>query len=255
MRVALFQPNPKLLQVQISWLARLHLLYWRFEKLADLTIDLRCETFDLAIIEWQGNQFPLLNTLDRLRRSGKRLMPILITTRPDLMPRLSHVFQPQACATLSHPIDFDQWMALILRLLKDSQPDNLTGRMDFGGYLFHPRTNQIRLPTRLGYHLVDMTRKEFELALLLFRNIDRNLSRSYVLDLVWGPGMHLNSRTMDTHISRIRQKLVLQESGDFRVAPIYGFGYRLEEVSSAWSVLNIKGPLAVDQLMELSPSR
>jgi len=254
MRVALFQPDTKLLQKQISWLSRLHLLYWRFDKLADLIIELRCETFDLAIFEWQGNQFPLLDTLDRLRRSGDRLMPCLITTHRDLVAALSRQLHTQACAIMTHPIGFDHWMAEILGLLKDTQHDNLCGNMEFGGYLFHPRTHQIRLPTKLGYHLVDLTRKEFELALLLFRNLERNLSRSYVLDLVWGPGMHLHSRTMDTHISRIRQKLVLQDTGDFRVAPIYGFGYRLEEVSNSWSVLNLRIPFRTGLLTESSPS-
>jgi len=255
MRVALFQPDPKRLQEQISWLSRLHMLYWRFDKLADLVIELRCETFDLAIFEWQGSQFPLLDTLDRLRRSGDRLMPCLLTTHCDLVPGISRAFPAQASAIISHPIDFDQWMAEVLQLLKGAQPDNLSGKMEFGGYLFHPRTNQIRLPTRLGYHLVDLTRKEFELALLLFRNLDRNLSRSYVLDLVWGPGMHLHSRTMDTHISRIRQKLMLQDSGDFRVAPIYGFGYRLEVVSNAWSMLNLQPMFDATHLSESNPPR
>ena len=80
---------------------------------------------------------------------------------------------------------------------------------------------------------VALTAKEYALALLLFRNLHRALSRTYILETVWGNEPDLNSRSLDMHISRIRNKLELRPERGFRLTPIYSYGYRLERVAGA----------------------
>ncbi|MCA3848196.1 MAG: winged helix-turn-helix transcriptional regulator, partial [Burkholderia sp.] len=82
----------------------------------------------------------------------------------------------------------------------------------------------------VGDKAVSLTQKEFELALLLFQHLDRPLSRAHILDLVWKQATDIPSRTMDTHISMLRTKLGLRPENGYRLAPIYGYGYRLERV-------------------------
>jgi DNA-binding response OmpR family regulator len=78
---------------------------------------------------------------------------------------------------------------------------------------------------------VDMTHKEFSLALLLFNNLGRPLSRAYILESVWSRDIEIPTRTIDTHISRVRSKLALVPANGYRLAPVYSYGYRLEQVS------------------------
>ena len=77
------------------------------------------------------------------------------------------------------------------------------------------------------------TAKEFTLALLLFRNLARPLSRSYIMEAVWGHGPDMLSRTLDAHISQIRNRLGLRPENGLRLSSVYSFGYRLEQVEPA----------------------
>jgi DNA-binding response OmpR family regulator len=70
---------------------------------------------------------------------------------------------------------------------------------------------------------VRLTRKEFALLLLLARNHGRVMTREVLLDRVWGLAYYGDSRTLDVHIRRLRQKL-----GDpALIETVTGIGYRL----------------------------
>ena len=66
--------------------------------------------------------------------------------------------------------------------------------------------------------------------LFLFRNVGRLLSRGHILESVWGQRSDLPTRTVDTHMSRIRSKLALGVNNSWRLSAIYNQGYRLESV-------------------------
>ena len=77
-----------------------------------------------------------------------------------------------------------------------------------------------------------MTQKEYELIVFLFRNIGRILSRAHILESVWGRNPDINTRTVDTHVSRIRTKLSLAPEMGWKLSSIYQHGYRLERITS-----------------------
>ena len=62
------------------------------------------------------------------------------------------------------------------------------------------------------------------------RTNDRALSRSHILEAVWGRNPDLPTRTLDMHVSRVRTKLRLRPEHGFRLAPVYSYGYRLERL-------------------------
>lgn len=77
---------------------------------------------------------------------------------------------------------------------------------------------------------VTLTQKEFQLALLLFRNLARPVSRVYLAGAVWRHDERINARTMTAHISTVRSKLQLRADADYDLTPIYNYGYRLDPV-------------------------
>ena len=74
-------------------------------------------------------------------------------------------------------------------------------------------------------HEVRMTRKEFALLSELARNHGRVLTRETLLDRVWGMNYFGDSRTLDVHIRRLRQKL----GNPALIETITGIGYRLSD--------------------------
>jgi DNA-binding response OmpR family regulator len=84
----------------------------------------------------------------------------------------------------------------------------------------------------LNDQTIALTQKEFDLGLLLFKNMGRPLSRAYILESVWATETEVSSRTIDTHISRVRNKLQLQPEYGFRLVPVYGYGYKLEKITN-----------------------
>lgn len=99
----------------------------------------------------------------------------------------------------------------------------------FGRYAFDRRSQTAVLDGQE----VQLTAKEFALALLFFGNTERPLSRGYLLDLVWNSVAELPSRTLDMHVSRIRAKLKLTGEYGYRLFSVFGYGYRLEQMEEA----------------------
>lgn len=75
---------------------------------------------------------------------------------------------------------------------------------------------------------VDLTGKEFDLAVYLFQRVGQLLSRQHLLEAVWGIQADIDTRTVDAHVSRLRRKLRIAPDKGLRLSAVYGFGYRLE---------------------------
>jgi DNA-binding response OmpR family regulator len=78
--------------------------------------------------------------------------------------------------------------------------------------------------------VVSLTSKDFDLSVFFLRNVGRLLSRQEIRESVWGSGADLTSRTLDTHVSRVRRRLALTADNGWCLAAVYGFGYRLTTV-------------------------
>lgn len=98
----------------------------------------------------------------------------------------------------------------------------------FGDYVFDEASHILTVKSSP----VGLTQKEFALALLFFRHLNRPLSRAFIVERIWSRNMEVSSRTIDTHVSRVRNKLGLKPENGFKLVPVYSFGYRLEALTS-----------------------
>jgi two-component system response regulator RegX3 len=70
--------------------------------------------------------------------------------------------------------------------------------------------------------------KEFELLEFLMRNSGRVLTRSQLIDRVWGGDYYGDTKTLDVHIKRLRAKIEADPANPVLIQTIRGLGYKLE---------------------------
>lgn len=190
---------------------------------------LRRESFDMLIIDWQ---VPDLSGADVLRWAREKLpqdLPVMFMTSRSGEDDIVAGLAAGADDYMIKPLRRGELLARVQALLRRAYPSqNMVEQIQFGAYTFETRTARV---SKNGVQ-IEVTQKEFELALLFFRNLGRPLSRAYILEAVWARDIELPSRTMDTHVSRVRTKLQLRPEFGFRLAPVYSYGYRLEQISS-----------------------
>ncbi|WP_409018657.1 response regulator transcription factor [Brevundimonas vesicularis] len=199
-----------------------------FARAQALISALRKDTFDLLVVDWN---LPDRSGLEVLAWARINLRPpppmLLVTSRADdddIVAGLNagaddYITKPLSSAVLAARI------SALMRRAYTQFPTS--GSEVYGDIVFDSGAGRV---ARAGED-VPITAKEFGLAQLLFRNIHRALSRTYILETVWGKEPNLNSRSLDMHISRVRSKLQLRPEQGYRLTPIYSYGYRLERVT------------------------
>jgi DNA-binding response OmpR family regulator len=73
---------------------------------------------------------------------------------------------------------------------------------------------------------VKTTRLEYELLTFFLHNVDRPLTRDMILSTVWGFESYPNTRTVDAHVGRLRQKLEPSPNAPRHLLTVHGLGYR-----------------------------
>ena len=84
-------------------------------------------------------------------------------------------------------------------------------------------------------HIVDVNNeqtalplKEFELLEFLIRNSGRVLTRSQLIDRVWGSDYFGDTKTLDVHIKRLRAKIESDPANPIFIQTVRGLGYKFE---------------------------
>jgi DNA-binding response OmpR family regulator len=94
-----------------------------------------------------------------------------------------------------------------------------------GGLALDPATHEVRLNGRL----VDLTTKEFDVLQLLLSHPNRVFTRDFLLEHIWGYDYVGSTRTVDMHISRLREKIEDDPNNPTYVMTVRGVGYKLKK--------------------------
>lgn len=161
------------------------------------------------------------------RKVSKYKIPIImLTARGEIMDKILGL-ELGADDYITKPFDIREVIARIrvslrrrselIELLEESDSDEITyGRL---------KVNEDSRMVLLNNEEVKLKPKEFDLLLFLLKNKNIVHSRDKLLDLVWGYDFSGDTRTVDVHITRLRQKI----QSEVNIETVFGIGYMLKE--------------------------
>jgi len=123
---------------------------------------------------------------------------------------------------VTKPFSAKELMARVKAHLRRREGERVEKSYEYGKL----SVDTVKHEIRLGAKEVELTAKEFELLLYLLENKGRVLTRDMILNHVWGYDYFGSTRTVDVHVTRLRQKIPLLAEA---VATIKSFGYKLKE--------------------------
>lgn len=200
-----------------------------YERASQLLRALRERSFDLLIIDWQLPDACGMELTRTLRNEHGWQGLILFITASQGEEDVVHALQHGADDFLSKPINPRELSARVSALgrrLANSKASN--GSQEVEALPGQYRIEQDEHTIWCGEHPVNLTQREYRLAVLLLRHVGELFSRAYLLEMVWGINGDISTRTVDTHISRLRRKLELDGRRGLRLKSVYQHGYRLE---------------------------
>jgi len=132
---------------------------------------------------------------------------------------------------MAKPFSTRELMARVKAILRRQAASSAT-RDDGGGdnllRIGEVEIDALSFQVRAHGKLIEITPKEFELLRLLMSNAGRVLTREVILERVWGYDFPGNTRTVDVHIRKLRQKVERDDSQPDYIQTVHGIGYRFK---------------------------
>ena len=157
--------------------------------------------------------------LEQIRGQGATLPIIVLTARSSVEDTVSGLEQG-ADDYMSKPFRFEELLARIRLRLKNASSDDPSNmvQINVGGLHLDLRT---RCATIDG-EPVELSAREFTMLQAFMEHPDQVLSRSQLLDMVWGYDFDPGSNVVDVYVRYLRRKI-----GSERIVTVRGMGYRL----------------------------
>ena len=184
----------------------------------------RKSEYDLIILDLNLPAKNGLEVCQDLRREGKNVAVLMLTARDAVADKITGL-KLGADDYMTKPFESAELMARIEALLRRTKAaDPGPAEHVFGDVCVRLRAGQVLR----GGRPVRLSAQEFKLLCHFVRHPDVVFSRDELLDAVWGSQATPETRTVDVHVSWLRQKLEPDPHSPIYIVTVYGLGYRFE---------------------------
>jgi len=184
---------------------------------------------DAALVDWGLPDMSGVDVIQKMRSELKLDIPIILITSRNSEQDIVEGLEAGADDYLVKPVRHLECIARVEAALRRAnslraEKAQRDTPVFFGAYHFDVGAREVSF----GVKKVLLTEKELQLILLLFRDMGNVVSRNTIWSAVWGiVSNQVSSRTIDTHIYRLRTKLELEGQHGHVLKTLHGKGYRL----------------------------
>jgi len=226
MRIAYLEDDPDQAALIAKWLESAGHVCHHFDRGHALQRSLATESFDLYLLDWHLPDADGLQVLKEIRAHVPQAVVLFVTAR-DRDDDVVRVLKAGADDFIGKPVRKGELLARIeARARRARVAEEPSSRVEVAPFILDREARKL---LRDGKPLA-LTDKEYALAEFLFMNVGELLSRKHLLEAVWGLRADVKTRTLDTHMSRLRSKLGLADGHGLKLVSVQQFGYRLERV-------------------------
>lgn len=175
-----------------------------------------CEKeFDLVILDWMMPKKDGITLCKEIRQMNLPVKIILLTAKNTSLDELQGLVAG-ADDYISKPFDIP---ILLIRIKKLVNAESI---FTYRNLVLNAKTYEVKKDGMI----LDLTKKEYDLLVYLISNQGVTLTREQLLSHVWGINYEGDTRTVDTHIKRLRKKI-----GNQMIATKIGVGYTMEKTN------------------------
>ena len=179
---------------------------------------------DLVLLDWM---LPVMSGIEVCRqirrRSGSRDLPVIMVTARTEEQDAVRGLNTGADDYVTKPFSMDGLLARMRALLRRAGSMPAKGRLEFHDVSMDLATHRVQRNGRF----LHLGPTEFRLLEFLLAHPRRVFSREELLDAVWGPDIHVEPRTVDVHIRRLRKSINGPGERDL-VRTVRSAGYALD---------------------------
>lgn len=178
---------------------------------------------DLMILDLMLPVMSGIEVCKQLRSTGNMLPILMLTARNSQMDKIRGL-KTGADDYLTKPFDVMELLARIEAILRrTSKKQSYQDQVYLGDIFIDFSQNRIEC----GNQHIELTRQEGLLLRYLVHHADQVLSREQIMADVWGHDYLFSHRTIDTHITRLRQKIEQDPRNPKRIITVHRVGYKL----------------------------
>jgi len=179
---------------------------------------------DIVLLDWMLPHVSGIEICRRIRRNTETadLPVIMLTARGEEADRIRGL-DTGADDYVTKPFSPAELVARINALLRRARPSLAADELRAGDVVMDLAAHRVRV----GGREVELGPTEFRLLRHFLENPGRVYARGQILDAVWGRDIHVEDRTVDVHIGRLR-KALRAAAGNDPIRTIRGAGYSLE---------------------------
>jgi DNA-binding response OmpR family regulator len=175
---------------------------------------------DLVLVDLRMPGLSGIEVCKQIRAAGMKTPLIVLSAVGDEMDKVL-LLEIGADDYVVKPFGTRELLARIRALLRRSSSEE-TKTVSFSDI----EVDLTRRVVRKKGEELKLTRAEYNLLTYFLQNPDRALTRDMILNSVWGYESFPNTRTVDAHVVRLRQKLEPDQSTPQHFLTVHGVGYR-----------------------------